>query len=149
MGKLPTVPAQTALADADLFYFVDVDDTTDDATGTSQQVTVGDTRLAMSNYPALTYATAADTLALVDNFSLIYYSNAALVTVTIPTNASVAFPVGSRMLLLSTGAGGLTLTTTSLTLLGSSPPKTIAQNEAIGIEKVATDTWAILGGTAA
>jgi len=103
----------------------------------------------LTNIAAVNYTGTTDTLALTDAFALLYYSNAALVTVTIPTNASVAFAVGTRIDLMSTGAGGLTLTTTSLTLLGSSPKKTIAQNEVLSIEKVATDTWAIIGGTAA
>ena len=76
-------------------------------------------------------------------------SNAALVTVTVPTNASVAFPTGTQISLQSLGAGGVTLTTTSLTLNGSSPNTTIAQNEVMVLEKTATDTWSVLGGTAA
>ena len=75
--------------------------------------------------------------------------NAALVTVTVPTNASVAFPVGTQIALQSTGAGGVTLTTTSLTLNGSSPNTTIAQNEVMVLEKTGTDTWSVLGGTSA
>lgn len=97
---------------------------------------------------AVTYTTTTSTLALTDARQLIYYSNAALVTVTVPTNATVAFPIGTRMVLMSTGAGGLTLTTTSLTPLPSTAKKTISQGEAIYLEKVATDTWAIIGGTA-
>jgi len=99
--------------------------------------------------PATTQAGTTYTLALADAFSMILCSNAALVTVTVPTNASVAFPVGTQIALQSTGAGGVTLTTTSLTLNGSSPNTTIAQNEVMVLEKTATDTWSVLGGTAA
>ena len=147
--KMTGLVADTTMADSDIMHFVDLDDTTMDASGSNQKITVANVKLAVNNFTAVNYTGTTDTLALTDAWKMIYYSNAAQVTVTIPTNASVAFPVGTRMMLLSTGAGGVTLTTTSLTLLGSSPNKTIAVNEAIYIEKVATDTWAIVGGTAA
>lgn len=76
------------------------------------------------------------------------FSNASLVTVTVPTNASDPIPVGHSFDLLSTGAGGLTLSTTGLTLVGS-PNKTIAQGEAMVLTKLGTDTWSVVGGTSA
>ena len=120
-----------------------------DATPIDGPITSASTTNDLTNITAITYTGTTDTLALTDAGALIYYSNASQVTVTIPTNASVAFATGTRMVLMSTGAGGLTLTTTSLTLLGSSPNLTIAQNEALYIEKIATDTWAVVGGTSA
>ena len=99
--------------------------------------------------PATTQSGTTYTLDLSDVFSTVMLSNAALVTVTVPTNASVAFPTGTQISLQSLGAGGVTLTTTSLTLNGSSPNTTIAQNEVMLLEKTATDTWSVLGGTAA
>ena len=71
-------------------------------------------------------------------------SNAALVTVTIPTGTA-----GWRLMLFASGAGGVTLTTTGLTLVGSSPNKTIAQNEGIYVEWTAASTVMLVGGTAA
>ncbi|MEO6570378.1 MAG: hypothetical protein ABIO83_02415 [Ilumatobacteraceae bacterium] len=99
--------------------------------------------------PATTQTGTTYTLALADRDTLVLCSNAALVTVTVPTNASVALVIGYRVLLQSTGAGGVTLSTTGITLNGSSPKKTIAQNQGLYLEKTATDTWTILGGTAA
>ena len=98
---------------------------------------------------ATTQSGTTYTLALGDEFSTVMLSNAALVTVTVPTNASVAFPTGTQISLQSLGAGGVTLTTTSLTLNGSSPNTTIAQNEVMVLEKTGTDTWSIHGATAA
>jgi len=127
----------------------------DDANAAAVRATIGaDITSAndvddLTNIVATTQAGATYTLALGDAHSLVYFSNAAEVTVTIPLNAAVAFETGTRITLMSTGAGGLTLSTTSITLLGSSPNKTIAQNEGLYLEKIATDTWAILGGTAA
>ena len=37
--KVPQLPVLTDITDADLFYVVDVSDTTDDPTGSSKQVT--------------------------------------------------------------------------------------------------------------
>ena len=45
------------------------------------------------------------------------------------------------MLLVAAGAGGISLTTTSLTLIGSSPLVGCAQNEGLWLRKVDTDTW--------
>jgi hypothetical protein len=98
---------------------------------------------------ATTQSGTTYTLALGDEFSTVMLSNAALVTVTVPTNASVAFPTGTQISLQSLGAGGVTLTTTSLTLNGSSPNTTIGQNQVMVLEKTGTDTWSIHGATAA
>jgi len=98
--------------------------------------------------PATTQSGTTYTLDLSDVFSTVMFSNAALVTVTVPTNASVAFPVGTQISLQSLG-GSVTLTTTSLTLNGSSPNTTIAQNEIMVLEKTGTDTWSVYGGTSA
>ena len=86
-----------------------------------------------------------DTLAAADKRRLTTYSNAAQVTVTVPTGQTA----GDWFLLQSTGAGGLTLTTTGLTLNGSSPNTTISQNEAMLIVYTATSTISIVGATAA
>jgi hypothetical protein len=88
------------------------------------------------------------TLATSDGFKIM--SNAALVTVTIPLFASVAFADGDQLVVQSSGAGGVTLSVTSITLIGSSPNLTIAQNEALFLKCVdaSADTWSVVGGTA-
>jgi hypothetical protein len=116
------------------------------AGGTGKKVTIANLHVATL---ATTMSATTDTLAATDIGTLMLLSNAALVTVTVPLNASVALPVGFCVLLQSTGAGGATLTTTSLTLNGSSPFESVSQNEALFLEKTATDTWTITGGTAA
>ena len=97
----------------------------------------------------VTVTGTTDTLAAADHATTNIYTDASLVTVTIPTNATVALDVGSWTTLVAAGAGGLTLSTTGITLIGSSPNTTIAQNEAMVVQKTATDTWLVLGGTAA
>lgn len=77
-------------------------------------------------------------------------SNASAVTVTIPTDASDDLRDGYRCVLVSTGAGGVTLSTSGITLLPASPNKTVATGEGIYVEKsTAANTWVVLGGTAA
>ena len=97
--------------------------------------------------PTTTEIGTTHTLALANGWSTVIYSNAAAVTVTVPTNATVAFPVETTMLLVAAGAGGISLTTTGLTLIGSSPLVGCAQNEGLWLRKVDTDTWVVLGGT--
>jgi len=120
-----------------------------DAAIVATAIQPADTVADLAPIVATTQSGTTYTLDLSDVFSMVLLSNAALVTVTVPTNASVAFPVGTQIALQSTGAGGVTLTTTSLTLNGSSPNTTIAQNEVMVLEKTGTDTWSVLGGTSA
>ena len=50
------------------------------------------------------------TLALTDgNNTMVELSNASAITLTVPLNSSVAFPVGSQVNLLQTGAGQVTV----------------------------------------
>lgn len=95
---------------------------------------------------AQTVTGTTDTLAAADARRLTLYSNASAVTVTVPT---ATFSAGDWFLLQSTGAGGLTLSTAGITLNGSSPKVTVAQNEALYIEFTAANTITVLGGTAA
>lgn len=90
-----------------------------------------------------TYTIDAD-----DHNTTVILSNAAQVTVTIPTDASNDLIDGYRVMLFSSGAGGVTLSTTGITLVGSSPNTTIAQNEGLYLEKTGTaNTWIVVGGT--
>lgn len=90
------------------------------------------------------------TITATDHGKVIRLTDASQVTVTIPTDASEDLADGFEVLLFAEGAGGVTLSTTGITLVGSSPNKTIAQNEGLFLKKTATaNTWIILGGTAA
>jgi hypothetical protein len=103
---------------------------------------------ASPNIPASTETGTTYTLSTSDGFKIM--SNAALVTVTIPLFSSVEFTDGDQLVVQSSGAGGVTLSVTSITLIGSSPNLTIAQNEALFLKCVdaSADTWSVVGGTA-
>ena len=87
------------------------------------------------------------TLALSDNNATVSTSSGSAVAVTIPTNASVPFPVGSQVLLYQAGAGQITVAGAGGVTLRSSggKTKTSAQYALATLLKLATDEW-VLGG---
>ena len=48
-------------------------------------------------------------LALADNHRVVECANAAAITVTVPTEAAVVFPLGARIEIAQTGAGQITV----------------------------------------
>lgn len=86
------------------------------------------------------------TLVIGDANTYIRCTSASAVTITVPTNASVAFNVGTVITIFQAGAGQVTVSNGSVTFNGDK--KTIGQNKGLQIIKVATDTWDVLGGIA-
>ena len=97
-------------------------------------------------FNALTLRTVtgtSDTLVLADNGGGVTYSNAAATTSTIPPNSSVAFAVGTKIVLINLGAGVVTVTAgAGVTVNGS--VLTLAQNAGGTCIKTATNTWSFL-----
>lgn len=90
------------------------------------------------------------TLALTDAGKLVTLANASAITLTIPANASVAFPVGTVINLLQLGAGQVTVAITSDTLSSSgSKTKLTGQYSAATLVKTASTTWVLFGDIAA
>lgn len=82
----------------------------------------------------------AYTLVLADAGALKSFSAAGAVTVTVPTNASVAYQIGTRIHVLSTGAGGVTVAgDTGVTVRNVAT--TLAQYEQGTLYKIAADEW--------
>jgi len=85
---------------------------------------------------------------------LVTMSNASANAFKIPTNASVAFPVGTVITVLNIGAGLCTIsavtsgTTTVLSAGATAASPTVAQYKSAVCIKTNTDTWYILGGIA-
>lgn len=96
--------------------------------------------------PAVTKTTTTSTLSQADSGTTALYTNAALVTITIPTGLTI----GSYFVLVSLGVGGLTIgTTTGLTFANNyTPKKSITQGESLYVEVTETNTITIIGGTA-
>lgn len=89
-------------------------------------------------------ATSTYQLLLTDNGKSIVFSNATSVALTIPLNATVAFPIGSKIDLVQQGNGVVTLTTTGLTIISNSPLFTI-KGQIITLIKTAINSWSVVG----
>jgi hypothetical protein len=100
--------------------------------------------------------TATYTAVLTDNRNKLVRMNVASANnFQIPTNASVAFPIGSVINVVQIGAGQTTIqavtsgtTTIQSTGATATAPKLRAQYSAASCVKVATDTWIVIGDLA-
>jgi hypothetical protein len=85
---------------------------------------------------------------------LVTMSNASANAFKIPTNASVAHPIGTVITVLNIGAGLTTIsavtsgTTTVLSAGATAAAPTVAQNKSAACIKTGTDTWYVVGGIA-
>jgi len=100
-------------------------------------------------------ATADYTAVLDDQYQVLVPMNkATAVAFKIPTNASVAFPVGTAITVLNKGLGAVTIsavtsgTTTVLSAGTVAAAPTVAQYKTAVCIKTATDTWYVAGGIA-
>jgi hypothetical protein len=89
------------------------------------------------------------------NNELITASNASAQTYSIPTNASVAFPIGCQINIIQIGAGQVTINavtsgTTSILSTGATAaaPKLRAQYSVATLIKAGTDLWYVTGDIA-
>ena len=96
--------------------------------------------------------TADYTAVLTDQYQVLVPMNkATAVAFRIPTNASVAFPVGTAITVLNKGAGLVTIsavtsgTTTVLSASAVAASPTLAQYKTAVCIKTATDTWYVVG----
>jgi len=99
--------------------------------------------------------TADYTAVLTDQYQVLVPMNkATAVAFKIPTNASVAFPVGTAITILNKGAGTLTIsavtsgTTTVLSSGATAASPTLGQYKTAVCIKTATDAWYVAGGIA-
>jgi hypothetical protein len=98
----------------------------------------------------------ADYTAVLDDAyqTLVPMNKATAVAFKIPTNASVAFPVGTAITVLNKGVGAVTLsavtsgTTTVLSSGTVAAQPTLAQYKTAVCIKTATDVWYVVGGIA-
>lgn len=104
------------------------------------------------SYTINTQSGATYTLASTDQYQvLVIGSNASTKTISIPTDATYAFPNGTAITILNSGAGLMTINavtpgTTTVTSAGAtSASPTVAQYKAAVAVKTATNAWTILG----
>ena len=105
--------------------------------------------------PTLTYSINAQTgttytPVLADAGKIITLNNASAITLTIPPNSSVAYPIGSSLTFINIGAGLTTFAQGSGVTIASSggtptAPSITAQHNSATCIKIATDTWQVIG----
>ena len=100
-------------------------------------------------------ATTDYTAVLTDQYqTLVPMNKATAVAFKIPTNASVAFAVGTVITVLNKGAGTCTIsavtsgTTTVLSAGATAASPTLGQYKSAACIKTATDTWYVVGAIA-
>ena len=109
------------------------------------------TALSLNAQTGTTY-----TFVLTDaNNTLVTASNASAQTYSIPTNANVAYPIGSQINIIAIGAGQVTIqavTSGTTTVLSNgataAAPKLRVQYSSATLVKVGTDTWYVIGDIA-
>lgn len=109
----------------------------------------------LTSFTVGTAQTADYTPVLNDQYqALVLMNKATAVNFTIPTNASVAYPVGTALTVLNIGAGACTIkavtsgTTTVLSAGATAAQPSLAQYKTAVCIKTATDTWYVVGGIA-
>ncbi len=123
-------------------------------------VTTGDvlTAATYNSLPTFTVGTAntADyTAVLADQYQVLEIMNkATAIAFKLPTNASVAFPIGTAITVLNIGAGTCTIsavtsgTTTVLSAGTVAAQPTLGQYKSAACIKTGTDTWYVVGAIA-
>lgn len=132
---MATYPLSEAYVDGDVLSAADYNATNE-----------GVNDLAIAQFNAQTGTTY--TLVLTDAAKLITLTNASPITLTVPTNASVAFPIGTQILLYQGGAGQVTISSSATIRSQGSKLKITGQYGLAGIVKVDTDEWVAFGNLA-
>lgn len=98
-------------------------------------------------HPTLNTQTGTSyTLVLADDGKVVTLNNASAIALTVPQNSSVAFPVGTTILLVALGAGQVTVGGSGITFVArGSALKSAGQYASITLLKLATDTWLVTG----
>lgn len=85
-----------------------------------------------------------------DENSLIQITSASATTVTVPTDATTNFSIGTQIIIVQMGAGQVTVaavTPGTTSVNGANGLKTNAQYSVISLIKVAANSWVVGGDT--
>jgi len=94
--------------------------------------------------------TVSYTLVLSDASKLVEISNASANNLTVPLNSAAAFPIGTQVSILQTGAGQTTIVATGGVTINATPGlKLRAQWSSATLIKRGTDTWVAVGDLSA
>ena len=90
--------------------------------------------------------TASYTLALTDNWKVVTINSSSATTLTVPTNASVAFPIGASITICCIGSGQTTVSPASgVTILSRGSYTGIVALGDATLIKLGTNTWKLIG----
>ena len=85
---------------------------------------------------------------LADNGKLVTLSNASAITLTVPTNASVAYATGAQINIEQIGAGQVTVVGDTGVTVNGTGTKLRTQWSAATLVKLGTDSWTLIGDIA-
>jgi hypothetical protein len=85
---------------------------------------------------------------LADNGKLVTLSNASAITLTVPTNASVAYATGAQINIQAIGAGQVTVVGDTGVTVNGTGTALRAQWSAATLVKLGTDSWTLIGDIA-
>ena len=124
----PTAPSAAAYADS------------------TQIATTAQVYDTVTTVPENAQTGTAYTLALADAGKMVTLNNAAAISLTIPTNATVAFPLNTRIDIAQFGAGQVTVGGAGVTIRSSgSKLKLTGQYSGATLWKKGTDEWLLVG----
>ena len=86
---------------------------------------------------------------LADEGKLVTITNSSAITVTLPQNSSLLFPIGGRFDVVGLGTGLITFAAGSgATVVGTPSLVTRAQYSAVSVVKISTNGWLVVGDLA-
>lgn len=119
------------------------------ASGTLSNCTVDGTNLVgYRNAPQTSGGASAYTLVLGDAGKHVIFTGGTTATLTVPTNASVAFPIGTTILVVNDNSGNLTISGAGVTFqlaAGATGNRTVATKGLATCLKTGTNTWYVSG----
>ena len=91
--------------------------------------------------------TANYTLALTDSNKVINANSAGVITITVPLNSNVAFPIGTQIALFREGTGNVTFAPESTVVINSDGGKLSIKTQytSAALLKIDTDEWLLVG----
>jgi len=117
--------------------------------GTLSNCTVdGTNSVGFRTAPQTSGGASSYTLVLTDSGKHVIFTGGSTATLTVPTNSSVAFPVGTTLLVVNDNSGNLTISGAGVTFQlanGATGNRTVATKGLATCLKTATDTWYVSG----
>ena len=109
------------------------------------------TKVGVPSITTISQKTASYTLAaLTERDSMIEMNSASATTLTVPTNATIAYPIGTSLDVLRVGAGAVDVAAAAGVTINATPGlKLRAQWSSATLIKRATDTWVLVGDLSA